>query len=139
MFKKILIATDGSDNAMRAAQKGRDIASCMKSEVTLVYAAYVPAMYADDLRTEIRDGLREDGRRILDAAASLFKGSGIEPLRELLFDEKAEDGILRLVQERGYDLMIVGSRGLDAAGRKALGSTSMRVVEQATCPVLVVH
>ena len=139
MFKKILVATDGSDNAMRAAEVGRDIASCIGSEVTLVYAAYVPAMYADDLRTEIREGLRDDGRRILDTAASLFKGSGIEPLRELLFDEKAEDGILRLVQERGYDLVIVGSRGLDATGRKALGSTSMRVVEQATCPVLVVH
>jgi nucleotide-binding universal stress UspA family protein len=69
----------------------------------------------------------------------LFEGSGIEPLRELLFDEKAEDGILRLVQERGYDLVSVGSRGLDATGRKALGSTSMRVVEQANCPVLVVH
>jgi len=139
MFKKILVATDGSDNAMRAARKGRDIASCMESEVTLVYAAYVPAMYADDLRTEIREGLRDDGRRILATTARLFEGSGIEPLSELLFDEKAEDGILRLAQERGYDLVIVGSRGLDATGRKALGSTSMRVIEQATCPVLVVH
>ena len=139
MFERILIATDGSDNAMRAAQKGRDIASCMQSEVTLVYAAYVPAMYADDLRTEIREGLREEGRRILASTAKLFEGSGIEPLRELLFDEKAEDGILRLAHERGYDLVIVGSRGLDAAGRKALGSTSMRVVEATSCPGLVVH
>lgn len=139
MFKKILTATDGSDNAMRAARKGRDIASCMGSEVTLVYAAYVPAMYADDLRPEISDALREEGRRILASAAKLFEGSEVKPRQELLFDEKAEDGILRLVQERGYDLVIVGSRGLDATGRKALGSTSMRVVEAASCPVLVVH
>ena len=139
MFERILIATDGSDNAMRAARTGMEIAVCMRTEVTLVYAAYVPPMYANDLRPEISEALREEGRRILASTAKLFEGSGIEPLSELLFDEKAEDGILRLAHERGYDLVIVGSRGLDATGRKALGSTSMRVVEQATCPVLVVH
>jgi len=39
MFKKILIAVDGSDTAMRAVEKGRDIAVCMDAEVSLVYAA----------------------------------------------------------------------------------------------------
>jgi nucleotide-binding universal stress UspA family protein len=139
MFKKILVATDGSDNAMRAAQKGREIAACMNAEVTLVYAAYVPAMYSADLGSEIREALREEGRRILGATARLFEDSEVEPRQELLFDEKPEEGILRLVKERDYDLVILGSRGLDAQKRKALGSTSMRVVEQATCPVLVVH
>lgn len=139
MFKKILIATDGSENSLRAAEVGRDIAACMNAEVTLVYAAYVPAMYSADLGSEIKEALREEGRRILGATARLFDGSGLEPRRELLFDEKAEDGILRLLKERDYDLVILGSRGLDAQKRKALGSTSMRVIESAVCPVLVVH
>lgn len=139
MFKRILIATDGSDNAMRAARTGMEIAACMRAEVTLIYAAYVPTMYRDDLRPEIADALREDGRRILEAAARLLEDTDVIVKKEILFDEKAEDGILRLTQERGYDLVIVGSRGLDATGRKALGSTSMRVIEAATCPVLVVH
>lgn len=139
MFKKILIATDGSDNAMRAAEQGRDIAVCMKAEVTVVYAAYVPPMYTDDLRPEIFDAVHADGQRILNATARVFEGTEVKVETELLYDEKAEDGILRLVDELGFDLVIVGSRGLDVTQRKALGSTSMRVVEQATCPVLVVH
>jgi nucleotide-binding universal stress UspA family protein len=139
MFKKILVATDGSDNAMRAAEQGRDIASCMNAEVTLVYAAYVPNMYRGDLRPEILEAVRGDGRRILDAAAHVFDATKVAIRTELLYDEKAEEGILRMLSEGHYDLVIVGSRGLDATQRKALGSTSMRVVEQATCPVLVVH
>lgn len=139
MFKKILVATDGSENAMRAAEQGRDIASCMGSEVTVVYAAYVPTMYAGDLRPEIFDSVHADGQRILNATARMFEGTEVKVKTELLYDEKAEDGILRLAEEQGFDLVIVGSRGLDVTQRKALGSTSMRVVEQATCPVLVVH
>lgn len=139
MFKKILIATDGSENAMRAVEAGRNIAGCFKPEVSIVYAAYVPRMYTGDLRPEILDSLRDDGKRILKAAARLFEGTGVEPSEKLLFDEKAEEGILRLLKEEDYDLVVIGSRGLDARGRKALGSTSMRVLEDASCPVLVVH
>lgn len=139
MFKKILIATDGSGNAMRAVQAARDIAASMDAEVTLVYAAYVPAMYADDLRPEIYDAIREDGKRILAAAVRLFDGSEVKVATKLLFDEKAADGILRLLEEEDYDLVIIGSRGIDARKRQNLGSTSMRVLEHTTCPVLVVH
>jgi nucleotide-binding universal stress UspA family protein len=139
MFKKILIATDGSDNAMRAAEIGKGIAACMGAEVTLVYAAYVPGMYANDLRPEIVEAIREDGRRILKITARVFEDSDVVLHKELLYDEKAEDGILRLVKEETYDLVIVGSRGLDATQRKALGSTSMRVLQGTVCPVLVVH
>ncbi|MBN2381229.1 universal stress protein [candidate division WOR-3 bacterium] len=139
MFNKILVATDGSENAMRAVKAGREIATRFKAEITLLYAAYVPVMYADDLRPEIREALRADGRRILDAAAHLFKDSEIKPRTRLLFDEKAEDGILRETENGGFDLVIIGSRGLDATERKALGSTSMRVIEKSRCPVLVVH
>jgi len=139
MFKKILVATDGSENAMRAVKAGKEIADRFEAEITLVYAAYVPSMYDDDLRPEIRDALRTDGRKILDSAVHLFSGSGVEPETKLLFDEKAEDGILRLLESDEYDLVIIGSRGLDATQRKALGSTSMRVLEKSKCPILIVH
>jgi len=83
--------------------------------------------------------LRSDGNRILESAVRAFVDSGLEPHKILLFDEKAEEGILRLIDEKDFDLVIVGSRGLDATKRKALGSTSMRVLEQTRCPVLIVH
>jgi nucleotide-binding universal stress UspA family protein len=139
MFKKILIGTDGSDNAIRAAEAGRDIAKCMGAEVTLVYAAYVPPTYQDDLRPEIYEAVRTDGRRILNVTARVFEKTDVKVETELLYDEKAEDGILRMLSEGSYDLVIVGSRGLDATQRKALGSTSTRILEGTSCPVLIVH
>lgn len=139
MFKKILIATDGSENATRGVRAGRDIAAAMSAKVVLMSAAYVPAMYADDLRPEIYDAVREDGRRILKLAEGEFAGSEVEVEKKLVFDEKAENAVLSMLDGGDFDLVIVGSRGLDATERKALGSTSMRVLEAATCPVLIVH
>ena len=138
MFKKILVAVDGSENSMRAAGVARDIAGCMNSEITLVYAAYVPPMYSVDINPEVKDALHEDGRKILDAAA-VPRNSGIEPKERLIFDERPDEAILRLVRDEAFDLVVIGSRGLHAKEVKALGSTSMRVLDSAPCPVLVVH
>ena len=139
MYKKILIGTDGSDNAMRAAEAGRDIAKCMKADVTIVYAAYVPVIYKADLGPELQTSIREEGKRILTATARVFEGTEIKVATKLLYDEKAEDGILRLLKEGGYDLVIVGSRGLDATTGSVLGSTSTRVLEGTDRQVLIVH
>jgi nucleotide-binding universal stress UspA family protein len=139
MFANILVGTDGSDAAMRAAETGREIAMNMNASVTIVHAAYIPPSYLDDLRPELQDAIRDDGKRILKMTINVFESSNVKVETTLLFNEKAEDGILRLIEERGYDLVILGSRGLDATARKALGSTSMRVMEGTNIPVLIVH
>ncbi len=139
MFKKILVAVDGSENSMRAASVARDMAGCMNSEITLVYAAYIPTMYSVDINPEVKDALHEDGRKILNAAAREFKGSGVEPKERLVFDERADEAIMRLVKDETFDLVVIGSRGLHAKEVKALGSTSMRVMDNVSCPVLLVH
>ncbi|NLI99127.1 universal stress protein [bacterium] len=139
MFTKILVAVDGSDNSLRAAQTARDIAACMQSQITILYAAYIPPLYSVDIHPEVRDALHEDGRKILDAAAKVFKGTAIEPTERLVFDERPDEAILRLIEEDGFDLVILGSRGLHGKELEALGSTSLRVLDKATCPVLVVH
>ena len=139
MFKKILVAVDGSEHALRACKVGLDIAKAMHSAVTLVYAAYVPAIYDYDLGPEIRDSLREEGRKILNTAEQVFKESNTDVEQKLLFDEKAEDGIIRLLSNGSFDLVILGSRGLDATRQKSLGSTSLRVLSGANCPVMIVH
>ena len=139
MFEKILIANDGSETSMRALEAGMEIARLFKSTVIIVYAAYVPLMYTGDIRPEIKDALRDDGRKILENANRLVKDAGIECETKLLFDEKPADGILRVAEEGNLDLIVIGSRGLDATTRKALGSTSIRVIEEAHKATLVVY
>jgi nucleotide-binding universal stress UspA family protein len=138
MFKNILICVDGSDSSLRAAEVGCEIAASMGNAVTVVYAAYIPAMYMDDLNAELQESIREDGKRILDETvhACEAKTGGIE--KKLLYNEKAEEGILRLLEEGTYDLVILGSNGRDATARKVMGSTSSRVLEGSAVPVLIV-
>ena len=111
----------------------------MDADVTIVHAAYIPPSYLDDLGPELQDAIRDDGKRILEITVTVFESSKEKVETRLLFNEKAEDGILRLIKEEGYDLVIVGSRGLDATARKALGSTSTRVLEGSNIPVLIVY
>lgn len=49
------------------------------------------------------------------------------------------DEILNIAQERKADLIVTGAKGLGAIGRFLLGSVSTRVVQHATCSVLVVR
>ena len=139
MFTNILIGTDGSDASIRAAKVGRELAKRMDADVTIMHAAYIPPSYLDDLGPELQDAIRDDGKRILEITVTVFESSKEKVETRLLFNEKAEDGILRLIKEEGYDLVIVGSRGLDATARKALGSTSTRVLEGSNIPVLIVY
>lgn len=139
MFKNILICTDGSGSSLRAAEAGCEIAVSMGAEITIVYAAYIPPMYMDDLNAELQESIREDGKRILDETVHVCeaKVGGIE--KKLLHNEKAEEGILRLLEEGTYDLVILGSNGRDATARKVMGSTSTRVLEGSGVSVLIVR
>jgi nucleotide-binding universal stress UspA family protein len=111
----------------------------MDAAVTVVHAAYIPPSYLIDLSPELQEAIHDEGKRILEMTVKVFAGSNIKVETGIFYDEKAEDGILRLTAEGSYDLVIVGSRGLDATTRKALGSTSMRVLEGTNIPVLIVH
>jgi nucleotide-binding universal stress UspA family protein len=61
---------------------------------------------------------------------------GIESKMKMEDGDPAEE-ILAEAKAGGYDLVVVGSRGLGPVGRLLLGSVSTEVVENARCPVLV--
>ncbi|WCK53707.1 universal stress protein [Aneurinibacillus sp. Ricciae_BoGa-3] len=50
----------------------------------------------------------------------------------------AAEGICHLANREGYDLIVIGSRGLGAIGEMILGSVSHKVLHQALCPVVIV-
>ena len=57
----------------------------------------------------------------------------------LLWTGEPGQGIVSAAEAESADLIVVGTRGLDRAGRFLLGSVSDYVVYHSACPVLVAH
>ncbi len=139
MFKRILYATDGSEHAHKALSYARDIALLHGAELIVVHA--YPALadlksfgdYDDVIAHRIAQGLE-----ILNEAAKELENDGVKVEKELLEGPMAE-AILRIAEVREADLIILGARGRSSFEGLLLGSVSQKVIQHATCPVLVVR
>ncbi len=137
MFEKILVATDGSPNALRAAEEALVIAKAQSAEVTLVYVAYVPSLYDNDISDELRESFIDDGKKILLDTGKIFERAGYNAETKLIRDKKPATAICELGE--AFDLIVLGNRGLHEEARMAVGSTSSQVVHCAPCSVLLVN
>lgn len=141
MFKKVLVPVDGSEYSYRAVKTAASLAEKYGSEVTLIYVVALPTRspgYAPELGVipqRVLDDLEREGTEILHRAKGYFTGAVVNtvvrighPTGEIL-DEVT----------KGYDLIVMGSRGLGALRGFVMGSVSDRVSRNARCTVMIVH
>ncbi len=143
MFKKILVATDGSAGSMKAVQTAiKLVEGASDVQVTLITVVQpVPlSLYAD------LQALNIDPMALGERQAQEQVEQDAAPLRDagIAYDTKVVVGdpgteIVRVASEEGYDLVIVGNRGRNQFAEIVLGSVSNRVLHHAGCPVLVVR
>jgi nucleotide-binding universal stress UspA family protein len=141
-MRKILVAIDGSDTALRAldfAVKQASLAPRAELHVLTVrppastYTAweiYVTAERIEEVATT-------RARDVLEAAAGQLKGSGCVFTLEQLEGEPAET-ITRRAGELGCESITMGSHGHGTFGILFMGSVAQRVVHHATVPVTIV-
>lgn len=142
MYKHILIATDGSELAEKAVKTGLTLAKALGAQAT---AVTVSQPWTSVVTAEASAGFPFDAyeKAAGDAAAKIL-ASVSNVARELhvacatvhLKDFPAE-GILRVVKDRGCDLIVMASHGRRGFSRLLLGSQAMRVLTNSTVPVLV--
>ncbi|MEM1888590.1 MAG: universal stress protein [Pyrobaculum sp.] len=128
MYRKILIAYDGSDHAKKAIQHAVALAKAFDS------ALYVITIATDPSQVSI-----ERARRIVDEAARQISSMGVSVAETEVRSGSPPTEILNYAEEREVDLIVMGSRGLSAIQRLVLGSVSQTVVSRARVPVLVVR
>ena len=145
MFSKIVVGTDGSENAERALREVLEMTEVHPAKDVQIVTAYRPLSFteirdlANDLPAEFRDVINPnmEAESRLDAARAMF-GSRDQAVGYRGIDDDATDAILDVAEEIGADLIVVGSRGERAARRAIHGSVSTKVLHNATCSVLVV-
>ena len=130
--EKILLATDGSEDAKLAARAAANLSDTTAAELHVIHAwQYVPHPVLDPEHYE------QEARRLLKEQTQLLAGAAVREAH--LKMAPPVDAILDLGEEIGADLIVLGSRGHGPIGRLLLGSVSEGVVHHATRPVLVLR
>lgn len=144
---KILIATDGSDFAIRAARRALGLLSTDHAFTILTVGAsgvpvsgladpegisVVPDMTtAEELQDQVDREAKDAAERTLDALGIKAK------TRVERGDARVE--ICRIAEEDGFDLVVLGSHGWGLLHRVMMGSVSHHVLHHAHCPVMVMR
>lgn len=137
---KVLLAVDGSEEAERAARVGIELSEKTGSELHAVHVAPLSgALYVPETMDQIREMAERMGRRTLDEQLEIIKEMGGQVARAHVAIGRADAEIVRVGEEIGAGLLVVGSRGLGFMRRALLGSVSESTVHHAHCPVLVVR
>ncbi|HWI50565.1 MAG TPA: universal stress protein [Symbiobacteriaceae bacterium] len=144
-MKKVLLATDGSDSSMHAARVLGDlIANQPEAQVTVLHVAHVPRSYffTDENGNKVTPEVPMD-IMIRRSAEPIFRRTlsalGLPEDRvvtEVQVGEPAEE-IVDLARLEGYELIVLGCRGIGQMKELLIGSVSHRVLHTAPCPVLV--
>jgi nucleotide-binding universal stress UspA family protein len=137
---KILLATDGSKDAELARTTAVDMATSTDSELHVVTVA--PGYPSYDVRVpEIVEQLRKQAQNILDEQVEKIERDGgkIAQKHLRIAERHRAQQIVRVAEEIGAGLIVMGSRGLGGVRRALMGSVSDSVVRHAHCPVLVVR
>ncbi len=146
LIKKILVALDGSKSADRALDFALDLATKYSAEVVLISVFDAPSVsllapgivFVPTSTVKYLEELGDFHEKVLSEALKKAKKlkAGLKVSKKLL-QGRAADKIVETAKEGGFDLIVIGSRGLGGIKEFFLGSTSHRVADEAPCPVLI--
>ena len=140
MFKKILLAYDGSEGAQRALTAGIALAQLHGAELwALAVEERLPRFSGtiDEVQEEKQFADEQSGK-LLEAARAQAKESGVE-LKTRMRPGHPAQTIVQAAQEGNFDLILVGHSGLSGVWAKFLGTTAEKVSRHAPCSVLIVR
>jgi nucleotide-binding universal stress UspA family protein len=149
-LRKILVATDFSEPAGAALRQAVSLAEQTRAEITLVHVVEHVASAVEATSFEFHwrvppEDIAQAGRKLQRQARERL-AEQVAPFLWLPRKPRTETRagvpfveIVRLAQEKRFDLVMSGTRGLSAFKRFVVGSTAERLVRKCPCPVWIVR
>lgn len=144
MFKRILVAVDGSSAALKAVDRAVEVARAFDGRVAVVNVIDVypfvgiGADYAFG-QNEYTAAATASANQVLARAESAVAMAGLPCERRIIEGHAVHEGILDAARTLGADLIVMGSHGRRGIEKLLLGSTTQRVLSHTSLPVLVVR
>ncbi|WDD92228.1 universal stress protein [Burkholderia sp. FERM BP-3421] len=146
MYKKIMVALDGSEVAQRGLREAIRLAVATGGRLDAVYIVDRSALfsYASHFDPDaLLAASRDEGVRVLGEAERAMREAGVAGegllLETDLLDEEIAERIARGAQELDADLVVLGTHGRRGVKRAVLGSVAERFLRVSACPVLMVR
>lgn len=144
MYKRILVAVDGSATSRRAFEAALELAKAMGSTLQPFYVVENTPMYFDAPGYDpsiLRNQMIAQGNELAEEMNKLMSERGVSG--EMLTGEASSlDDVPTLVLDAaktsGADLIVMGTHGRRGMQRLALGSVAERVLRSACRPVLLI-
>jgi nucleotide-binding universal stress UspA family protein len=141
MFQKVLLPTDGSENALKAAEYVIDLMKTHSGVEVTVLNVYrlLPDLATHDLPFDpgLVESAKEASQQALAKTVALFEKAGLKATALSQEGDPAGE-IISCAKRGGYDHIVIGSRGMGAVSSLILGSVAQKVLYLAACPVIVI-
>jgi nucleotide-binding universal stress UspA family protein len=138
MFNDILLASDGSDHAIHATEKAITLAeNNPHTKIEIVYVVDGSTSKTDVLHNWNTLDIEQKRKDKLKLTEQKVKQAGINYKTCVLHGEPGSI-IVEYVNKNKFDIVVIGSRGLNSLQEMVLGSVSHKVAKRAACPVLIV-
>ena len=145
MFKRILVAVDGSPTADQALQEAIKLAKEHQAQLRIVHAVdivnYMSAEFIDP--TEISEAITKSGQDILRKAETVARQAQIPVETRLIVIDSLGHRVPEMIaadaQAWSADLIVICTHGRSGLSHLFLGSVAEGVIRVATKPVLLIH
>jgi nucleotide-binding universal stress UspA family protein len=145
MYKRILVAVDGSSTSMRGLDEAVRVAKAMGGRLLLVHVVneliigpeFAPSVYYESIIVS----LQAAGKQVLEQASSAVRKADV-PCEQKLVETmgvRAADELVREAQEWKADLIVLGTHGRRGLKRLVMGSDAELVLRMSPVPVLMVR
>lgn len=142
-FSKILIAADGSEASMDAADYAILTARKYNSELIALHVILSDVTLFGSVPPNHINEIKQEAQMYLDKIKEKSYEDGnnnkkVQLRTELITSTSAIDGIVAFAEKENIDLIVIGTRGRSGFKKLLLGSIASGVVTYAHCPVMVV-
>ena len=139
IFFKILVAIDGSDASMHAADYAASLSKQYNAELYALYVIRADVdLFGVHPNSEYTTTMKNEGEKYLDKVKLKANEKNIQIKTQIIASINISGGIVDFAEENNIDLIVIGTRGRSGFKKLLLGSVASHIVTYAHCHVLVV-
>ncbi|OOG36721.1 universal stress protein [Polaromonas sp. A23] len=147
MYKRILVATDGSTLSKKAVRSAIDLAGAVGAELVALYVVprYPTAYFEGGVTISSQDVARiekqwaDKGKAVVEAVKLAAQGEGIKARAVIASSDLVAESIINAAKKQKCDLVVMASHGRKGIKRVLLGSETQHVLTHSSVPVLVLR
>jgi nucleotide-binding universal stress UspA family protein len=138
-FSKVLVAVDGSEYSMNAAEYAISITKAYGSQLIALHVITSDVSTIASTFSPQMEEIKKNAQEFFDKIRHKGEANWDIPLRtELISSSSVVGGIIDFAEKENIDLIVVGTRGRSGLKRLLLGSVASGIVNYAHCPVMIV-